>query len=58
MRAHQLMVEADAERRLWVLEQRLRKTVPQVLVVVRRGSDGAERVVTLLGGVEAEPQAA
>jgi hypothetical protein len=56
VRAHPMLVEADAERRLWAVEEKLRQQVPQVLVVVRRGNDGAEQVVTLLGGVEVELQ--
>lgn len=55
-RAHPLLVAADAERRLWAVEEKLRLTVPQVLVVVRRGDDGQEHVVTMLGGVEVEQQ--
>lgn len=57
VRAHPLLVAADAERRLWAVEEKLRQAVPQVLVVVRRGDDGQEHVVTLLGGVEVEPAA-
>ena len=57
VRAHPMLVAADAERRLWAVEEKLRLAVPQVLVVVRRGDDGLEHVVTLLGGVEVEPAA-
>lgn len=56
VRAHPLLIEADAERRLWAVEEKLRAKVPQVLVVVRRGNDGQEHVVTILGGVEVELQ--
>lgn len=58
VRAHPLLIEAAAGRRLWAVEEKLRQLVPQVLVVVRRGEGGAEQVVTLLGGVEMELQGA
>lgn len=56
VRAHPLLVAADAERRLWSVEEKLRQAVPQVLVVVRRDAVGTERVVTILGGVDPEKE--
>lgn len=56
VRAHPLLVAADAERKLWAQEERLRREVPQVLVVVRRDAGGVERVVTMLGGVDPEAE--
>jgi hypothetical protein len=59
VRVHPLLVEAAAGRRLWAVEEKLRKEVPQVLVVVRRdAASKVERVVTILGGVDPEAKAA
>ncbi|WP_035838581.1 hypothetical protein [Kitasatospora azatica] len=53
VKAHPVLVAAEAERRLWPVEEKLRGLVPQVEVFVRPDTAaGGEEVVVVLGGIE------